>query len=77
MVSMPADGQFLSSPAEEDISCCIIAEVSANHNGSIDRAEQTRRKPYVVKTESAMNLAHVNGEQRNQKPDAQSQSEPE
>ena len=43
MVSMPADGQFLSSPAEEDISCCIIAEVSANHNGSIDRAEQIIR----------------------------------
>jgi len=43
VVSMPSDGQFLSSPAEEDISCCIIAELSANHNGSIDRAEQIIR----------------------------------
>lgn len=37
------DGRFSSSPAEEDTSCCIIAELSANHNGSIERAEQIIR----------------------------------
>lgn len=43
MVSKFTNEQLLSPPAEEDISCCIIAELSANHNGSIERAESILR----------------------------------
>lgn len=43
MVSKFPNEQLLSPPAEEDISCCIIAELSANHNGSIERAESILR----------------------------------